>query len=40
MADIFFTAPKKISRPRFDVPAENEVHQADLLFWPYDTIRV
>ena len=32
--------PKKIIRPRFDVSTENEVHQADLLFLPYDTVKV
>ena len=39
MAD-YLPAPKKIMRPRFDVSAENEVHQADLLFLPYDTGRI
>ena len=42
MADLF-TRTKKIIRPRFDVSAENEVHQADLLFFfflPYDTVKV
>ena len=29
---------KKIIRPKFDVSAKNEVHQADLLFLPHDTI--
>ena len=37
---IYLPAPKKIIRPRFDVSAENEVHQADLLFLPYDTVKV
>ena len=40
MADIFTPTRKKIIRPRFDVSAENEVHQADLLFLPYDTVKV
>lgn len=35
---IYLPAPKKIIRPRFDVSAKDEVHQADLLFLPYDTI--
>ena len=35
---IYLPAPKKIIRPKFDVSAENEVHQADLLFLPHDTI--
>ena len=37
---IYLPAPKKIIRPRFDVIAKDEVHQADLLFLPYDTIKV
>ena len=37
---IYLPPPKKIIRPRFDVSAENEVHQADLLFLPYDTVKV
>ena len=35
---IYLPAPKKIIRPRFDVSAENEVHQADLLFLPHDKV--
>ena len=35
---IYLPAPKKIIRPRFDVTAKNEVHQADLLFLPYDRV--
>lgn len=35
---IYLPAPKKIVRPKFDVSAPNEVHQADLLFLPYDTV--
>lgn len=35
---IYLPAPKRIIRPKFDVSAENEVHQADLLFLPHDTI--
>ena len=38
MWQIYLTAPKKIIRPRFDVSAKNEVHHADLLFLPYDTV--
>lgn len=37
---IYLPAPKKIIRPRFDVSAKNEVHQADLLFLPHDTVKV
>ena len=37
---IYLPPPKKIIRPRFDVSAENEVHQAGLLFLPYDTVKV
>ena len=37
---IYLPPPKKIIRPRFDVSAENEVRQADLLFLPYDTVKV
>ena len=37
---IYLPAPKKIIRPRFDMSAENEVHQAGLLFLPYDTVKV
>ena len=37
---IYLPPPKKIVRPRFDVSAVNEVHQADLLFLPYDTVKV
>ena len=35
---IYLPAPKKIIRPRFDVSAKDEVHQADLLFLPHDTV--
>ena len=37
---IYLPAPKKIIRPRFDVSAENEEHQALLMFLPYDTVKV
>ena len=37
---IYLPAPKKIIRPRFDVSAENEIHQADFLFLPYYTVKV
>ena len=30
--------PKKIIRPRFDASTKNEIHQADLLFLPHDTV--
>ena len=36
---LYLPALKKIIRPRFDVSAKDEVHQADLLFLPYDTIK-
>jgi len=30
--------PKRIPRPKFDVPMPNKVHQADLLFLPHDKL--
>ena len=36
---VYLPAPKKIIRPRFDVSAKNEVHQADLLFLPFDRVK-
>ena len=35
---IFLPAPKRIPRPKFDVPIPNKVHQADLLFLPHDKL--
>ena len=35
---IFLPAPKRIPRPKFDVPLPNKVHQADLLFLPHDKL--
>ena len=35
---IFLPAPKRIPRPKFDVPTPNSVHQADLLFLPHDKL--
>ena len=35
---IFLPAPRRIPRPKFDVPTPNEVHQADLLFLPHDKL--
>ena len=35
---IFLPAPRRISRPKFNVPTPNEVHQADLLFVPHDKL--
>ena len=32
---IFLPAPKRIPRPKFDVPTPNSVHQVDLLFLPH-----
>jgi len=31
---IYLPAPRRIPRPKFDVPTPNKVHQADLLFLP------
>ncbi|KAK3737995.1 hypothetical protein QZH41_009631 [Actinostola sp. cb2023] len=33
---IYLPPPRHVPRPRFDVSAPNEVHQADLLFLPHD----
>ena len=35
---IFLPAPKRIPRPKFDVPSPNKLHQADLLFLPHDKL--
>jgi transposase InsO family protein len=35
---IYLPAPRHIPRPKFDVSAPNEVHQADLLFLPHDRV--
>ena len=35
---IYLPAPRHVPRPRFDVDAPNEVHQADLLFLPHDRV--
>ena len=35
---IYLPPPKKIIRPRFDASTKNEIHQADLLFLPHDTV--
>ena len=35
---IYLPAPRRIPRPKFDVPTPNEVHQADLLFLPHDRV--
>ena len=35
---IYLPPPKKIIRPRFDASTKNEIHQADLLFLPQDTV--
>ena len=35
---IFLPAPKRIPRPKFDVPTPSKVHQADLLFLPQDKL--
>ena len=36
---IYLPAPRHIPRPKFDVAVPNEVHQADLLFFPHDRVR-
>ena len=36
---IYLTPPEYIPRPRWTVSKPNQVHQADLLFLPHDTIR-
>ena len=36
---IFLPAPRYVPRPKFDVATPNSVHQADLLFLPYDKLR-
>ena len=35
---IYLPAARRIPRPKFDVRAPNEVHQADLLFLPHDRV--
>ena len=35
---IFLPVPRRIPRPKFDVPTPNAVHQADLLFLPHDKL--
>ena len=35
---IFLSAPKRIPRPKYDVPTPNKVYQADLLFLPHDKL--
>ena len=35
---IYLPAPRHIPRPKFDVATPNSVHQADLLFLPYDKL--
>ena len=35
---IYLPAPRYIPRPKFDVSLPNAVHQADLLFLPYDKL--
>ena len=37
---VYLPAPKKIIRPRFDVSAKDEVHQADLLSLPLILLRL
>jgi len=38
LCQIFLPAPKRIPRPKFDVPTPNKVHQVDLLFLPHDKV--
>jgi len=35
---IFLPAPRRIPRPKFNVPTPNAVHQADLLFLPHNKL--
>ena len=35
---IFLPTPRRIPNPKLDVPVPNAVHQADLLFMPYDRL--
>jgi len=35
---IYLPAPKRIHRPKFDVPTPKKVHQVDLLFLPHDKL--
>ena len=35
---IYLPAPRRVARPRFDITSPNEVHQADLLFLPHDSL--
>ena len=35
---IYLPTPRRIPRPKFDVPTPNAVHQADLLFLPHDKL--
>jgi len=35
---IYLPVPKRIPRPKFDVPTSSKVHQADLLFLPHDRL--
>ena len=37
---IYLPAPKKLIKPRFDVSTKDGVHQADLLFLPFDMVVV
>jgi len=36
---VYLPTTRHIPRPKFDVTAPNEVHQADLLFLPHDKVR-
>ena len=40
MWQIYLPAPKYIPRPKFDVGIPNQVHQADLLFLPHDSVLI
>jgi len=35
---VYLPAPKRIPRPKFDVPTPNKVHQTNLLFLPHDKL--
>ena len=35
---IYLPPPSYIPRPKFDITTPNEVHQADILYLPHDTV--
>ena len=40
MWQIYLPGPKYVPRPKFDISVPNQVHQADLLFLPHDSIPI